>query len=173
MIPAAMMFCCAQAQPTNAPDRPQQADAEYRKGQAAEKAGDPAAARDAYARALQLQPSHPHARYSLNQLKLTGKSIAAKGREAQFAAIPLAEYKIEGATLREALDLLSASVRDKSDKEVNFVIHDPNSRLADAKITLSLKSAPAGAVLRYITQQAGAKVRYEEHAIIIYSNQSS
>jgi len=48
---------------------------------AAEKAGDPVAARNAYAAALKANPNHAHARYALNQVKINAASIAARGRE--------------------------------------------------------------------------------------------
>jgi tetratricopeptide (TPR) repeat protein len=60
----------------------QQAVSHYQKGQAAEKAGDPTAAKEHYTQALKLDPSNADARFSIGQLKLNSASIAAKGREA-------------------------------------------------------------------------------------------
>ena len=39
--------------------------------------------------------------------------------------------------------------------------------LAAEKISLNLKNMPAKAVLKYLTDQTGAKVRYDEHAVVI------
>jgi hypothetical protein len=47
------------------------------------------------------------------------------------------------------------------------VIEDPKGLFADRKITLNLKNMPARAVMKYITDQTGAKVRYDEHAVVI------
>lgn len=148
---------------------PALAEAEYRKGQAAEKTGDPTAAREAYTRALQADPRHAHAHYSLGQLRITSAAIAAKGRESKFAALPVAEYRASELTLGESLALLTSQLEKNSKKAPtpNFVIEDPTGKLAAAKVTISLKGVPAGGVLRYILDQAGAKARYDEHAIVI------
>ena len=49
----------------------------------------------------------------------------------------------------------------------NFVIEDPKAVLASQKISLNLKNMPAKAVLKYLTDQTGGKVRYDEHAVVI------
>jgi tetratricopeptide (TPR) repeat protein len=144
----------------------------YRKGQAAEQAGDPEAARKAYTDALQADPSHPHARYSLGQLKITGPALAAKGREAKFGSVMIPELKLDQAPLKDALEALQVLVEKQSNEKVtpNFVLQDPKDVLAAAKITLVLKNTPAKAVLQYILDQAGAKARHDEHAIVITPN---
>lgn len=148
---------------------PQQADALYRQGLAAEKAGDPVAARQAYEAALKANPGHANARYSLGQLKLNSGTIAAKGREAKFGAVMIPEYRLDAANLQESLDALRVIVEKQSKQQVtpNFVIQDPKNELAAAKITLNLKNLPARGVIQYLMEQSGAKVRYDEHAIVI------
>lgn len=147
----------------------QTADAWYKKGQAAEKAGDPAAAKTAYTKALQADPRHAHARYSLGQLKLNSNAIAAKGREAKFGAVMVPVFQISEASLQESLEALAAIVTKESNDEVapNFIVQDPGGELGQRKISLSLKSMPAGGILKYMLDQAGAKPRYDEHAIVI------
>jgi tetratricopeptide (TPR) repeat protein len=147
----------------------QQAEALYQKGLAAEKAGDPAAARNFYAEALKLDPKNPNATYSLGQLKLNAPAIAAKGREAKFGAVMIPVFQLDQATLQEALTGLSLILEKESKGEVtpNFVIEDPKALLAGRKISLNLKNMPAKAVLKYLTDQTGAKVRYDEHAVVI------
>ena len=147
----------------------QQAAAFYKQGQDAEKAGDPVAAKTAYANALKADPSNANARYSLGQLKINSASIAAKGREAKFGAVMIPAFQIEEATLQEALDALAIMVEKESKKEVtpNFVIDDPNKALSNRKLTLNLKNMPAKAVLKYLTDQSNTKVRYDEHAVVI------
>jgi tetratricopeptide (TPR) repeat protein len=147
----------------------QQAEALYQKGLAAEKAGDPAAARDFYKGALKLDPKNANAIYSLGQLKLTAPAIASKGREAKFGAVVIPVFQLDQATLQEALTGLGLIIEKESKGEVtpNFVIEDPKAVLASQKISLNLKNMPAKAVLKYLTDQTGGKVRYDEHAVVI------
>jgi tetratricopeptide (TPR) repeat protein len=147
----------------------QQAEVFYRKGLAAEKAGDPATAKQAYLDALRTNPHHANARYSLGQLKTNYASVAAKGRESKFGAVIIPEIKLQEATLKESLAALQAMVEKESKEEVtpNFIIQDPKNQLSQAKISLVLKNAPARGVLKYILDQARAKARYDEHAIVI------
>ena len=146
-----------------------QADSLYQKGLAAEKAGDPAAARGFYTQALKADPKNANAIYSLGQLKLNSGSIAAKGREAKFGAVMIPVYQLDQATLKESLDALGLIVEKQSNNEVtpNFVIEDPKGLLTDKKISLNLKNMPSQAVLKYLLDQTGAKVRYDEHAVVI------
>jgi tetratricopeptide (TPR) repeat protein len=147
----------------------QQAEALYQKGLAAEKAGDPAAARDFYKGALKLDLKNANAIYSLGQLKLTAPAIASKGREAKFGAVVIPVFQLDQATLQEALTGLGLIIEKESKGEVtpNFVIEDPKAVLASQKISLNLKNMPAKAVLKYLTDQTGGKVRYDEHAVVI------
>ena len=146
-----------------------QAEVFYRQGLAAEKAGDPGAAQKAYAAALKANPNHANARYSMGELQLNAGAIAAKGRQAKLAAIVIPEFRLDAATLQESLDALSNLVEKQSKNQVspNFIIQDPKNQLTGVKISLNLKSVPASAVLQYLTTQAAAKARYDEHVIVI------
>lgn len=162
--------CVTQAIAQTAKPTPaQSAEAFYRQGLAAEKAGDPDSARTAYTAALKTNPSHANARFRLGELKLHGASIAAKGREAKFGAVIIPEFKLDGATLQESLDALGIIVAKQSKEQVspNFIVQDAQNQLSAAKITLNLKSMPARAVMQYLLDQSGAKARYDEHAIVI------
>ncbi len=145
------------------------ADALYKQGQAAEKAGDPIAAKDAYTKALKLHPENTNARFSLGQLKLNSASIAAKGREEKFGTVQIPMFQLDAASLQEALEALSVMVEKQSKEAVtpNFVIQDPKLVLAERKITLNLKNMPAGGIMKYLMDQSGAKARYDEHAVVI------
>lgn len=168
LIVAAALIAQVSAQPPVQTPAPT-AEALYRQGQAAEKAGDPAAAQKAYSAALKANPNHANARYSLGQLKITSGAIAAKGREAKFGAVMIPEFKLDAATLQESLDALRIFVEKQSKDQVtpNFVIQDPKNQFAATKITLNLKLMPAKAVLQYLLEQSGAKARFDEHAIVI------
>lgn len=146
-----------------------QAEALYQKGLAAEKAGDSSAAREFYKGALKLDPKNPNATYSLGQLKLTAPAMATKARETKFGAVMIPVFQLDQATLQEALTGLGMIIEKESKGEVtpNFVIEDPKALLAGQKISLNLKNMPARAVLKYLADQTGAKVRYDEHAVVI------
>ena len=80
-------------------------------------------------------------------------------------------FQLDQATLQEAIDALGTIIIKQSKDEVtpNFVIEDPKKVLADQKISLNLKNMPAKAVMKYLTDQTGTKVRYDEHAVVIYA----
>jgi len=168
LVAAASLVSLAAAQPP-APPAPAPAEALYRQGLAAEKAGDPAAAQQAYLAALKADPKHANARYSLGQLQLNAPAIAAHGRETKFGVVVIPTFQLDAATLQESLDALRLMVEKQSKDTVtpNFVIQDPKKQLAAAKITLNLKSLPAKGVLQYLMEAAGARARYDEHAIVI------
>lgn len=163
------VVACALVSQVLAQTPAQQAVSLYQKGLAAEKAGDPAAARGFYTQALKADPNNANAIYSLGQLKLNSGSIAAKGREAKFGAVMVPVFQLDQATLKESLDALGLIVEKQSNNEVtpNFVIEDPKGLLTDKKISLNLKNMPSQAVLKYLLDQTGAKVRYDEHAVVI------
>jgi tetratricopeptide (TPR) repeat protein len=77
---AAVLLACpaALAQKT---DPAKEANAAYYTAVAHETAGDAAAAKLAYERALKLNPRHANARYRLGQLKINYDKIIAKGQE--------------------------------------------------------------------------------------------
>jgi tetratricopeptide (TPR) repeat protein len=166
LVIAAALVSQASAQ---TPAQINQAEVLYRQGVAAQEAGDPVTARQAYLEALKANPRHANAEYSLGQLKINYASIAAKGREAKFGDVVVPEFKLDQATLKEALDGLQMIVEKQSKEEVmaNFIIQDPKGGLAGAKITLVLKNTPVRGVLQYVLAQANAKARYDEHAIVI------
>lgn len=166
---AAVVFVSPLSAQTSIQTPAQQAEISYRQGQAAEKAGDPVAAQKAYTDALKANPNHANARYSLGQLKINAASIAAKGREAKFGAVMVPEFKLDAASLQEALAALQVIVEKESKGEVtpNFVIQDPKNQLTAAKISLNLKNTPAKAALQYLLEQSGANARHDEHAIVI------
>lgn len=141
----------------------------YRQGLAAEQAGDPATARQAFTAALQINPKHANARFRLGQLKITGPAIAAKGREAQLGAVIIPLIQLEEASLQEAIDALAQMIEKESEGDLapNFVIQDAGGKLAGAQINIRLKSVPVKGVLEYILTQAGAKARFDEHAVVI------
>lgn len=147
----------------------QPAEAHYQKGLAAEKASDPVAAAEHFRNALKLDPRHANARFSLGQLKITSGAMAAKGREAKFGSVTIPAFRLNEASLQEALEAFSLIIEKESSEEVtpNFVIQDPKNLLAQRKVSLELKNMPSQAVMKYLMDQTGAKARYDEHAVVI------
>ncbi|MGD9417554.1 MAG: tetratricopeptide repeat protein [Verrucomicrobiota bacterium JB025] len=145
------------------------ANESYQKGLAAEKAGDPVAAKAAYTEALKANPRHANARYRLGQLKISSGKIAARGREAKFGAVVIPEFRMDGVSLAESVEALRVMVEKESKGEVapNFIIQDPQDQLGSARITLSLKAVPSKVVFKYLLDAVNAKARFDEHAIVI------
>lgn len=168
--PITLVLACSLVSqaPAQSPSRPS-AEQSYRQGLAAEKAGDPAAASAHYQNALKTDPKHANARFSLGQLKLTSASIAAKGREAKFGGVMIPSFQLSEATFKEAVEALAMMIEKESAEQVapNFVIKDPDGRLTQQKITMSLKAVPSKAVLQLLMDQAGAKAHFDEYAIVI------
>jgi tetratricopeptide (TPR) repeat protein len=157
---------------TTPPTPAQQAEAYYARGIGAEKAGDLEGARAAYTKALQADPNHANCRFRLNQLKIDGPAIAAKGREAKFNKVLIPSIQLDGATLQESLDALAIMINkeSKGGLAANFLVQDPQKKLGTAKISLNLKNIPASAAMKYILTQVNAKARYDEHAVVIEPN---
>lgn len=168
VIPSFIVLCTlvstAVAQSTRQP-----AEAHYRQGLAAEKASDPVAAAEHFRNALKVDPNHANARFSLGQLKITSGAMAAKGREAKFGSVIIPEFRLNEASLQEALEAFSLIIEKESNEEVtpNFVVQDPKNILAERKITLDLKNMPSHAVMKYLMDQTRSKARYDEHAVVI------
>jgi len=146
----------------------QKAETAYTNGIAAEKAGDADAARVHYANALAVNPNHANARFSLGQLKLNGAAIAAKGREEKLGGVMIPTIQLDAVTVREAFEALALILdKESEDGAPNFVIQDPGDRFAGRKITLNLKNIPTKAVIKFMSEQAGAKVRYDKYAVVV------
>ncbi|MFD2255175.1 tetratricopeptide repeat protein [Luteolibacter algae] len=147
----------------------QKAEAYYQRGLAAEKAGDPATASAAYNAALKLFPNHANARYRAGQVKINASAIKSSATQAKIGAVMISVYQLEDATVQEAIDALSAAMSKQNDGEIspNFVIEDPQNKLADRRVTINLRNVPVKAILDYLHSQTNTKARYDEHAVVI------
>lgn len=168
-VAALLLPAFAQTAVKSAPSPGQQAEAFYRQGLAAEKAGDPVAAQKAFSDALRINPNHANARYNLGQVRINAASIAARGREARFGAVMIPEFRVNDVSLTEALEALRIIIgRESKEKTApNFVIQDPKNELASTKISLELRNVPSRTVMQYILDMGGAKARYDEYAVVI------
>ena len=82
-------------------------------------------------------------------------------------SIELAEFKLDGVTLPEAVRQLSAAAKQSdSSKEVNFVITKPAMTAASPKITLALKKVTVKEAAERIAKAAGVRVTAEDFAFI-------
>lgn len=147
----------------------EKSEAYYKKGLAAEKAGDPDAAAAAYKAALQLNPNNAGARYKAGEVKLNAGAIKSSATEAKIGAVKIPVYQLEDSTVSEAISVLATAIEKETGGEIvpNFVIEDPQGKLADIRITMQLKNVPVKAILDYIHSQAGTRARYDEHAVVI------
>ncbi len=167
--PIVILITCTLISQALAQSPSQQAESLWKQGQAAEKAGDPKAAKACYSNALKADPKNANAIFSLGQLKTSSGAIAAKGREAKFGAVLIPVFQLENASLQEALAAFGRIIEKESKEEVmpNFVIQDPKNVFENKKISLNLKSMPSQAVMKYLLDQAGAKARFDEYAVVI------
>ncbi len=147
----------------------QQAEAYYKEGIAAEKAGDPEAAAEAFSAALKLNPGHANARYRAGQVRINAASLTAGATERTIGSVVIPVYQLEEATVQEAIEALSLAMDKTTEGRIapNFIIEDPKDKLADIRISLQLKNIPSKAILDYIHSQASTKARYDEHAVVI------
>jgi tetratricopeptide (TPR) repeat protein len=157
------------ASPVVAADPARDAARYYQQGVAAERAGDPAAAREAYTRALRANPRHADARFRLGQLRMNAASIAARGRENRIGAVMIPAIQLHEASFGESIELLATLLETHSDGEItpNFIIQDPDGKFAGTSISLRMRNIPARAVIAQLLDHGNAKIRYDEHAVVI------
>ena len=141
----------------------------YQAGVTAVKEGDIQTAENSFREALRLRPTYADARYQLSNLKNQRDAIVARGRAKKLSQYTIDQVDFNKAELSEALAALGVMVEEKSEKKFspNFVIQDPSKKLGESIVTVQVKGVPASGVLDMLVSQAGATVKYEEHAIII------
>lgn len=147
----------------------EKSNAYYQQGMAAEKTGDPEAAKAAYEAALKTNPQNANARYRLGQVQVNSTKIAAIGRKNKLDKVIIPEFKVDEATFKEALGALGLLMEkaSKGEMQPNFIVQDASGGLNEAKVSLVLKGTPAGAILNYMLEQVNAKARFDEHAIVL------
>jgi len=145
------------------------AEAYYNQGRRAESAGDPGKALQSYRAALQLNPNHANARYRLGEVKANSEDIKLGAVRTKIEEVTIPTYQIDGATIHEALEVLSLAMEKQSEGKItaNFVVQDPKNSLESSKLSLQLKNVPVKAILKYITTQTNTQIRYDEYAVVI------
>ena len=139
---------------------------------AAETAGDVDGAQASYERVLKLNPRHAEARYRLGQLKINRDKIVARAQERKISRVKIAEFRVEDAEFGDAVKALGIHIenatKDREEQVLpNFIIQDPSNTLAKSKVTLRMRQAPSGEILKHMLQMVNAKVRYDQHAVVI------
>jgi tetratricopeptide (TPR) repeat protein len=166
-----LLACALLAAPSSfaQPIPPPSPEVFYQKGLKAAEAGDVAGAKAHFQQTLQLDPNHANARYQLAELQRNAGKVAAKGRAAKLATVIIPQVEFTAADLPDALTAFGQMV-DKESKgtvSANFIVEDPQGKLAGKKVTLQVKNLPAKAVLDYLLTQVGAKARFDEHAVVV------
>lgn len=141
----------------------------YKAGLTAVQEGDIQAAETAFREALKLRPNYADARYQLIELKNHRDTIVARARAKKLSQYTIDQVDFNKAELSEALAALGIMVEEKSEKKFspNFIVQDPSNKLGETLVTVQVKGVPANGILDMMVKQAGAVVKYEEHAIIV------
>lgn len=150
----------------------------YQKGLDAIKRNDVDAAQQAFKETLRINPNHPYARYQIGRLQQEAPMLRAKKREAELASVRLPEVNFDEAPFADALSALNAMIEAESEKTLgkdkalvpNLNVQDSTGQLGQKEVTLQLKNVPAHTVLKYMLEQVGARVRYDEHATVVTPN---
>ena len=84
----------------------------------------------------------------------------------------IAEFRVEDAEFGDAVKALGIHIenatKDREEQVLpNFIIQDPSNTLAKSKVTLRMRQAPSGEILKHMLQMVNAKVRYDQHAVVI------
>ena len=82
-------------------------------------------------------------------------------------SIVLPEFKLDGVTLQEAVQQLSAAAKQSDpSKGVNFMISKPAMTAASPKITLALKKVTVKEAAERIAKAAGVSVTAQDFAFV-------
>lgn len=171
MIVALMLSIIATATTAHAESDPraERARTMYQLGLTAIEEGDYALAKTSFKEVLRLYPKHTQARAKLIYLTNNRNTLEIGKRKAALSKIIIPQVNLDKATIREALEMLSVQVERESKKKItpNFIVQDPTGGFKGRTVTLRLNRLPAETLLRYIVDQAGGHIRYDNHAIIV------
>jgi len=174
LIVALTLGVCALApaqtgQSTTQNNRAEQASTLYQQGLVAMGEGKYDIAASLFREVIRLYPKHTQARRHLLHILNNRKTLEITKRKAALKKITIPSVDLDKATVQEALQVLSTIVERESKKTVtpNFIVQDPTNTFASSSVTLKLNRIPAETLLNYIVDQANARVRYDNHAIVI------
>lgn len=165
----ALMLCVGAVASAEQNTKVERARSLYQQGMIAMKEGKFDLAKMSFKEVLRIYPNHPQARGKLLYISNNRNSLDIKRRKDTLRKVTIPEVNLDKATVREALDFLTAVVERESKKTVtpNFIIQDPTGAFTNSRVTLRLNRIPAETLLRYIVGQAGGHIRYDNHAVVI------
>jgi hypothetical protein len=119
-----------------------------------------------------LQPERPDLKKLLAEtqaLRKADEQDPVKLMHARLQKTVLPEVNLRDAAVRDVIEFLQREAQQRwPDKSpVNFVWLVP----AEAElppVTLTMREAPLGDVIKYVTQLAGLRYRVDAHAVVIY-----
>lgn len=170
LVLGTMLAVCASLEADPASEgRAQKVASLYRQGVSALEEGDTGLAGQCFRQVLAMQPTHGNARYQLLSLDQRKPGLAAKVRQRKLTQIKIAKVDFNESTLGDAIEALNILIERETEGKfaANFVIQDPHDQLEKKTVTLKLGGVPASVVLDYVLKATGAKVRYDEHVIVI------
>lgn len=158
-----------------ADERADKARSYYQQGMVAMNEGKYQLARTSFREVLKIYPSHPQARRQLGYINSNINSLESNKRKKELHQVVISKVDIDKATVQDAVDVLSAHVKRESKNKVspNFIVQDTAGGFAGKTVTLNLSNVPADTLLKYITDQVGAAVRFDKHAIVIRPRQKA
>ncbi len=117
----------------------------YQTGITAMNEGNFDLAKTSFREVLRIYPKHPQARAKLIHITSNRNALEIGKR------------------------ILGVQIERASNKKVtpNFIVQDPTNAFHGRTVTLRLNRIPAETLLRYIADQAGGRIRYDNHAIVI------
>lgn len=149
-------------------ERKERIEVLYQAGIAAAAKGDLATAKAAFRGVLHEEPGHVRAKRSLRNLLQGRDEGGGARRKAQFAKVIVPRIDYNGAVLDEVLaHLAGVAEKDQLKLTPNFIVQDPQGKLAEKPIHLQLKKVPLAAVMRYLEDMVGFTTRYDQHATVI------
>ncbi len=141
----------------------------YQQGIIAMNEGKYDIAKMSFQEVLRINPKHLPARKQLLFISSNRNALDIKDRKNTLRKVLIPKVNLDKATVRESLDMLAIQVERESNKKVlpNFIVQDPTGAFKNSRVTLRLNRIPAETLLRYIVDQAGGHIRYDNHAIVV------
>jgi hypothetical protein len=138
-------------------------------GQTAMMRGDHATAKRAFEAVNRIDPKNAVAIGYLRQIAVKEKQSGGGATvEAKLSQLILPKVEFKEASLGAALDFLRRKVEEVSGgkQSVNFVVQ-PGIDKDASRISIALTNIPFTEALRYIAELAGAKIEYQQYAVVL------
>ncbi len=139
----------------------------YARGVRAYIGGNADAAKALFTEVLATDPANKPAAAYLKRIQLEQSAGANLEKQAASVIVPKVDFR--DASLSSVLTYLAKVSREQSNGKVslNIVALYPPAFGDQTRITLSLSNAPMSEVLKYVSEMAGTKLEYQQHAIVV------